>query len=85
MRTSKCPYCGEVYRVHSGGHCMGGRFDGCCRTFASDSAGDAHRPVGGPCIDVTVAEGWRRNRWGEWTNTRPMSREAITARQAGTP
>ncbi len=75
---SHCDICGQDYRVHSGGHCRGGKYGGCCRTFASDTAGDCHRPVHGPCADVhneLNAAGqkvWRQNKWGEWTNTGPM-------------
>jgi hypothetical protein len=79
MKKSACPECGAVYRARSGGHCRGGRYGGCCRTFASDNVGDAHRkgPYSGEryCVDFDNdynAKGrkiaWRRNRYGEWTN-----------------
>jgi hypothetical protein len=69
------------YRARSGGHCAGGPFGGCCRTFASTTAGDAHRQgdyaTGRECIDVTTEEGWRLNQYGEWTNSKPMDDAAI--------
>ncbi len=74
----ECPDCGERYSGTdaSGGHCRGGVYGGCCRTFASDAAADAHRPVGGPCLDVATAPGWRLTARG-WTNTPPMPPEVL--------
>jgi hypothetical protein len=85
MKMSKCPDCGQTYRVKSGGHCRGGAFGGCCRTFASDSAADAHRkgPYSGKrvCVDFDDdynSKGrkveWRQNQWGEWTNAPSLPR-----------
>lgn len=50
-----CPECGAVYSGNGGGHCRGGPYKGCCRTFTSDAAAAAH--LVGPysdrrCVDV---------------------------------
>lgn len=95
MRTSTCPECGATYRVLSGGHCRGGAYGGCCRTYSSDRAATAHRkgPFEPPgqrfCVDHDDdydAKGrkvtWRLNRFQEWTNQPELSVEAIAARGA---
>ena len=79
-----CAICMGQYRAHSGGHHRGGIYGGCCRTFASDTAGANH--LTGPpddrrCIDVENNEGWRRNQYGEWTDSKPMTEEAINRRR----
>ena len=81
MSTSTCPECGTTYRAKSGGHCRGGAYGGCCRTYSSDSAAAAH--IRGPASDRSCASmdddhdtkgnpiAWRQNHYGEWTNEPP--------------
>jgi hypothetical protein len=38
-----CNICNQEYSPNGGGHCRGGAYGGCCRTFSSDAAGDRHR------------------------------------------
>lgn len=85
-----CDLCDSFYAANGGGHCRGGKFGGCCKTFASDSAFDAHRRDG-KCIDVTsensAGEGWRLSKRG-WTNRPEWNRDDIaqilwTANAAG--
>jgi hypothetical protein len=72
--TCRCPECGQQYSGSGGGHCRGGRYGGCCRTFTSDTAASAHRV--GPyhprglrrCLDLPSSEGWRETSRG-WTNS----------------
>lgn len=79
-----CPECGQTYSGNGGGHCRGGDYGGCCRTFTSDAAAAAH--MVGPysarrCVDVdndirTRKDGttwrvpWRETPRG-WTNSEP--------------
>jgi len=68
-----------VYSMYGGGHCRGGIYGGCDRTFRTDSAANAHRV--GPhhprglrrCLtDEEMAEaGWRLTDRG-WTNEPEM-------------
>jgi hypothetical protein len=65
---SRCPECGQTYSPKGGGHCRGGAYGGCCRTFTSDAAGDFHK-VGpyeprGSRVCVDVDDDWRVKRDG---------------------
>lgn len=93
MLLSKCPECGARYSPNGGGHCRGGKYNGCCRTFTSDAAADAHRKgeygVDRHCVDFDndyTATG-RKVEWREtprgWTNSPPMSAEALARRTGG--
>lgn len=82
-----CPDCGALYSgaQGSGGHCR----DGCHRTFANQSSGDAHRtgPYDGDRRCLTVTEmtdrDWRLTPRG-WTMFPPMDPETL-ARRKGQP
>lgn len=77
MKTARCPECAERFPINSGGHCRGGAYGGCCKTFRSDAAYAAHRigPYGDRhCIDVTATAGWRATDRG-WTNQATMTPE----------
>jgi len=80
-----CNICGQQYSPKGGGHCRGGAYGGCCRTFSSDRAGDKHRvgPYDPPglrrCLTdeematLTRKDGtiiWRLTNRG-WTNEPP--------------
>lgn len=96
IKMSRCPECGARYSPNGGGHCRGGAYGGCCRTFSSDAAADAHRkgPYGVPggryCVDFDAdyTEKGRRIEWRltdrGWTNSPPMDPAAL-ARRKGTP
>lgn len=76
--SCQCPDCGETYGggQGTGGHCRS-RYGGCCRTFRSQSAYDAHL-INFRCgIDVRNAPKWRETDRG-WTNSTQMPREAMT-------
>jgi hypothetical protein len=69
--VSACPDCGQTYRA-TAGHCRGGRFGGCCRSFEESQDFDRHRTGGfhdGSRRCLTDAEmvekGWTRveHRW----------------------
>lgn len=93
---SVCPECGETYSPKGGGHCRGGAYGGCCRTFASDGAADAHRR--GPyspdglrhCVDVTMPDFnrngkpvvWRLTARG-WTHRKEQPAELRARRGQG--
>lgn len=76
MKTVRCHDCGSDYPFHGSNHCHGGKYGGCCQTFTSQAAFDAHRV--GPFQPVerrrclTTLEmcdlGWRRTERG-WTRT----------------
>lgn len=73
-----CPECGVVFSVKNGGHCRGGVYGGCCRTFSSDFSFTAHRK--GPwdqryCVPVDSTQEWRHGRLG-WTDRPSMDSEA---------
>lgn len=85
-----CNVCQVSYSPLGGGHCRGGEWGGCCRTFSSDDAGDRHRigPYNPPgqrrCITdeelmTTYRQDgtllWRHTPKG-WTTSRPMDAEA---------
>lgn len=86
--TPTCPECGQRYdgRQRSGGHCRGGRYGGCCQTFANNASADAHRV--GPyeprnarrCLtpQEMLDKGWRLTDRG-WNKSKPMSDEVRTA------
>ena len=90
---STCPECAAVYSPNGGGHCRGGPYGGCCRTFTSDSAADAH--MKGPydnrcCVDMDddwTVKGrkvvWRETARG-WTNSPPMDADQLARRTGGT-
>lgn len=88
---STCPECGIEYSPNGGGHCRGGAYGGCCRTFTSDSSADAHRI--GPhdrrdgirrCLtDEEMVLPWRLTPRG-WTNSKPMDEETIARRKGAT-
>lgn len=83
-----CRYCGDAYG-NGGGHCQGGKWGGCCRSFASQAAFDDHRvgPYDGTrsCLPVHRLEGWRLTHKG-WTNAKPMTPEdAARTKAAGVP
>lgn len=76
--TCMCPECGQTYSGNGGGHCRGGAYGGCCRTFTGDTAAAKHRT--GPynphrarrCLtDAELLDaGWRETQRG-WTNSEP--------------
>lgn len=74
-----CPHCGDVYGPDDTGHCTGGRFDGCCETFASNHAFDRHRtgkydPPSRRCLTVQEleAKGWTRTgKYNAWRTPAP--------------
>jgi len=84
---SMCAECGARFSPKGGGHCRGGRFKGCCKTFTSDSSGDKHR-VGDyndgarRCLttEEMLAKGWRETPRG-WTPAPPMSENALARRR----
>jgi hypothetical protein len=45
----KCIWCQQTWTSLTAEHCPGGRYSGCCVTFSSTAAGDAHRK-GGRCV-----------------------------------
>jgi hypothetical protein len=71
MGRLTCDICGGSYSARRGGHCRGGEYGGCCRTFSNDVTGDWHRPVGGPCLteEQMLARGWRETVNG-WTHNK---------------
>jgi hypothetical protein len=87
----RCPECGASYSPNGGGHCRGGKYGGCCRTFTSDSSGDKHRvgpydpPGSRRCLtlDELLADGWRETPHG-WTPEPPMSEEQRARMRART-
>ena len=87
--THTCPECGARYSGTGGGHCRGGRYGGCCRTFTSDTAAAAHRRGPGDarrCItDAEMADdGWRSTGNG-WTNSAPMPEGIHESHPGDTP
>lgn len=90
---STCPECGAEYSRNGGGHCRGGVYGGCCRTFVSDAAATAHfkgphDPPGRYCVDMDAdfnSRGrkieWRLTPRG-WTNIPAMTPEQL-ARKTG--
>ena len=82
-----CPECAASYPGSGGGHCRGGRYGGCCRTFTSDSSFDAHRigrhGVDRGCLDVSADDKWRCAPRG-WTNNPPMPLAALAAKRGAT-
>lgn len=72
MSAWTCSRCGELVRGQAQ-HCVAA---GCCLTFASTSAGDAHRfgtfPLGRRCLTVLemLALGWSQDRHGVWRTPR---------------
>lgn len=92
-----CPTCRVHYPANGGGHCRGGEYGGCCRTFTSDSSFAAHRtgpPSHRTCLDVTTAEKWREtpHGWTHWPQMpasrrgpRPESDETGSRVGQGTP
>ena len=40
---SGCDICGAIFGPADTGHCRGGKWGGCCQTFASSHAFDRHR------------------------------------------
>ena len=77
-----CPECGQMYPPKGGGHCRGGAYGGCCRTFTSNSAFADHKHgTRRTCLDVTAEDGWRETPRG-WTNAAPMPLTALAQRRA---
>lgn len=53
-----CPDCGHTFNTGVG-HCRGGRWGGCCRSFNSHRDGDAHQRDGRCRTDADLtAAGW---------------------------
>ena len=92
MSALTCPECGQTYRA-SGGHCRGGRYGGCCRSFAG-TAPRTHDPhLTGGYDDGTrrcktdaelLDEGWQREQhmWvsplTQRNRARPRDRDAFS-------
>lgn len=62
-----CPECGQEFAAKGGGHCRGGAYGGCCRTFTSNAAADKHR-IGEFSVDrrcvADMDDDWRPGRDG---------------------
>lgn len=74
MPANTCQICAATFRP-TAGHCTGGVFGGCCRSFASTGGFDRHRRFGVKgdwetryCAPdaVLLAEGWARDASGFW-------------------
>jgi hypothetical protein len=83
-----CPDCGQRYKANAG-HCRGGRFGGCCSSFATGSGFDEHRTgdhADGTRRCLTVEErreaGWAQRPGGFWASPRDEAR-AAALRAAG--
>ena len=78
----KCDICGQAFKP-SVGHCRGGKWEGCCRSFVSNKGGDAHR-VGkfgdGSRRCMTDEElnekGWIRDSHGYWSSPADIKQRA---------
>ena len=60
-----CPECAQPFKATSG-HCRGGAFGGCCRSFASTGGFDRHRTGNGEArrcrTDAEMLDlGWTRD------------------------
>jgi hypothetical protein len=67
-RTVVCDICGREYPGgEQGGHCRGGRFGGCCASFASDTLFAQHR-MALRCLTPAemVEKGWLVDERGWW-------------------
>lgn len=65
MAALVCTDCGQVYKAIAG-HCRGGRWGGCCRSFYANRDFDAHRsgaftPAARRCLSDTELgdRGWQ--------------------------
>lgn len=70
-----CPDCHQRF-TQKAGHCRGGRYGGCCRSFASSvptNGSDPHR-VGGRCLtdDELLERGWGLDPDGMWVTPQGM-------------
>ena len=76
-----CPDCDRKFNGsdRSGGHCRGGKFGGCCKSFRSLSGFDKHRtgPYDGErrCLtaDELAAKGWTCDDNNTWRMPAPAN------------
>ena len=85
---SACDVCGALFGPADTGHCSGGKWGGCCQSFASNHAFDKHRtgryePNQRRCLtpDELLAKGWAKTGAYDSWRTPPPANNPWKAKQ----